>query len=224
MSALAATSWVVLQRDGYLLRQRPGQVLLPLVFGVLACSLFPLAVGPEPELLRRMAGGVVWVCALLSSLLSLHTVFMADWQDGTLDQMLLAQPMPVGIVLAKSLVHWLGTGLPWLLLAPLLGLLMGLPSEGVWVLWLGLLLGSPVLSLLGVLGAALTLGLRHGAMLQLLLLLPLCVPVLVFGAGAVQAQAVGLPVVGHLYLLLAVLLLTVPTVPWAAAMALRVAL
>lgn len=219
---MADRAWAVLQRDLRLAMRRPAEVLLPVLFFVLACTLFPLGVGPEPEMLRQIAPGLVWVCALLAALLSLPALYGPDHADGSLEQMLLAQPWPVALALVKSLAHWLTTLLPLIVAAPVLALLLGMAAASTGVLLLTLLLGTPVLSLLGSVGAALTLGLRQGPALVLLLVLPLCVPVLVFGAGAVSSQAMGLDPRGHLYLLGALLLLSVLGAPLATAAALRI--
>lgn len=212
----------VVVRDLRLARRRPVEALLPLVFFVVAGSLFPLGVGPEAAVLRQIAPGVVWVCALLSAMLSLGALYGGDHADGSLDQMLLAPCPLVLLAAAKALAHWLQTGVPLLVAAPVFGLLFDMPREAIGVLALGLLLGTPVLSLVGGVGAALTLGLRHGAVLILLLVLPLCIPVLIFGAGAVSAVEAGLSAQGHLSLLGALLLLSLLGAPVATAAALRI--
>lgn len=213
---------LMLQRDLRLAARRRIEVLLPLAFFVVAASLFPLGVGPEPQTLRQIAPGIVWVCALLAAMLSLGTLYASDHADGTLEQQLLA-PRPLTLLAGgKALAHWLLSGLPLIVLAPLLGLLFGLPREAIAVLALGLLLGTPVLSLLGGIGAALTLGVRNGSVLVLLLVLPLCIPVLIFGAGAVAAVESGLSAQGHLSLLAALLLLSLLGAPLATAAALRI--
>jgi heme exporter protein B len=215
---------LVIRRDLLLAMRRRADVLTTLVFFVMVVSLFPLGVGPEPEMLRRMAPGVVWVAALLASMLSLGRMFAADYQDGTLEQMLLTpQPLSV-LVLGKILAHWMMSGLPLVLLAPVLGVQFGLPAEALGVLLLGLLLGTPILSMIGAIGAALTLGLRGGGVLVSLLVLPLCIPVLIFGAGAVEAVATGMSYTAHLSLLAALLLLASVFAPWVAAQALRISL
>ena len=214
----------VVQRDLRIAKRRPTESLLPVVFFVVACSLFPLGVGPEAGTLRQIAPGIVWVCALLSAMLSLNSMYGGDFADGSLEQMLLSEPFPIGIALAKSLAHWLMTGVPLLLAAPVLGLLFDMPMESIGTLVMTLLLGTPVLSLMGGVGAALTLGLRNGAVLILLLVLPLCIPVLIFGAGAVSALDMGLLPDGHLYLLSAVLLLSLLGAPVATAAALRISI
>ena len=214
----------VLRRELQIALRRKGDVLNVLVFFVVVASLFPLAVGPEPNQLRAMAAGVVWNAALLAALLSLPRLFAADYADGTLEQMLLS-PQPLAlVVLAKIAVHWLSTGLPLALAAPLIGLQYGLPPASLWLLLASLLIGTPVLSLLGAAGAALTLGVRGGGALLGLLVLPLCVPVLVFGAGAVGAQMIGINPAAHLSLLGAFLAVSSLVGPWAACAALRVAL
>ncbi|MEN9891780.1 MAG: hypothetical protein RLY78_2075 [Pseudomonadota bacterium] len=214
---------LLLQRELRLLWRRPGELMLPWVFFILMAALFPLGVGPEPEQLRRIAPGVVWVGALLAALLPLGQLFGADAQDGTLEQLLLPPRPALALAWAKVAGHWLSQGLPLLLVAPLLGLMFGLQAPAIGVLCAGLALGTPVLSLLGALGAALTLGLRQGALLTLLLVLPLAVPALIFGAGAVSAWEAGLSPRGHLALLAALLLATGAAAPPATAAALRIA-
>ncbi|MFN4350424.1 MAG: heme exporter protein CcmB [Hylemonella sp.] len=213
---------LILLRDLRLAARRRIEALLPLVFFLVASSLFPFGVGPEPQTLREIAPGIVWVCALLSAMLSLTSLYGSDHADGTLEQMLLSRRSLTLLAGGKALAHWLLTGLPLLLLAPLLGLLFGMSSASIGVLTLGLLLGTPILSLLGGIGAALTLGLRNGGVLVLLLVLPLCIPVLIFGAGAVTAAEAGLPVQGHLSLLAALLLLGLLGAPLATAAALKI--
>lgn len=215
---------LVLRRDLRIVLRRKGDSLNVLVFFVLVASLFPLGVGPEPDRLRAMAAGVIWVGALLSAMLSLPRLFAADFADGTLEQMLVAPaPLPA-VVFGKIAAHWLVTGLPLALIAPLIGIQFDLPAPALAVLVLSVLLGSPVLSLLGAAGAALTLGARGGSVLLGLLILPLFVPVLVFGAGAVSAALAGMDVSPHLSLLGAALAVSLVFGPWAACAALRVAL
>jgi heme exporter protein B len=187
-------------------------------------SLFPLGVGPETALLRTIAPGVMWVAALLASMLALARLFSADHADGTLEQLALA-PHPLGVLVAgKVFAHWLVSGFPLVLVAPLLGLQFGLEGDAVLVLVASLALGTPVLSLLGAVAAALTLGLRGSGVLVSLIALPLCVPVLIFGAGAVDAVAGGLSATPHLSLLGAYLLPGALFGPWATAVAIRIAL
>ncbi len=214
--------FTLLRRDLRLASRRPAEALLPVVFFLVAASLFPLGVGPEASTLRTIAPGIVWVCALLSSMLSLNSMYAGDYADGSLEQMLISRMSGYEIALAKSIAHWLMTGVPLLLASPLIGLLFGLSWSAIGLLVFGLLLGTPVLSLMGGAGAALTLGLRNAAVLILLIVLPLCIPVLIFGAGAVSAAEAGLAPDGHFYLLGALLLLTLLGAPVATAAALRI--
>lgn len=201
-----------------------GAMLTTLLFFVLAVSLFPLGVGPEPQILARIAAGVIWVAALLAAMLSLDRLFQTDQEDGTLD--LLAQaPLPLGLVaLAKILAHWLTTGLPLTVIAPLLAVMMQMELATMPVLLLALLLGTPSLSLIGAIGAALTLGARRGAVLVPLITLPLVIPVLIFGVGAVEAAAYGLTPAPHLLLLGAFLAGSLTLSPFAIAGAIKLAL
>lgn len=214
----------IIRRDLLLAYRRRSDVLTTLFFFVIVVSLFPLGVGPEMKTLRLIAPGVVWVAALLASMLSLNRLFAADYQDGTLEQMLLA-PQPLAlIVLGKIVAHWLVSGLPLALMAPVLGMQFDLPPEALGILFLALLLGTPILSLIGAIGAALTLGLRGGGVLLSLLVLPLYIPALIFGAGAVESYIAGVSPEGHLSLLGALLILTGLTAPWVTAVALRIAM
>lgn len=214
----------VVMRDLTLAMRRRADVLTTLFFFVIVVSLFPLGVGSEMNTLRLMGPGVVWVAALLASMLSLGRLFSADYMDGTLEQMMLApQPLTV-LVLGKVLAHWLVSGVPLVLMAPLLGVQYGLSAEALEVLVVTLLLGTPVLSLIGAVGAALTLGLRGGGVLVSLLVLPLYIPVLIFGAGAVEASVTGLGAQAHLSLLGAFLAPALVFAPWAAGWALRISM
>jgi heme exporter protein B len=215
--------WSLVRRDILLAMRRPTEVLTGLFFMVIVASLFPLAMGPESNFLRRMAPGMLWIGALLSSLLSLHRLFEADYLDGTLEQLVLVPSSLTVIVGAKMLVHWLLSGLPLVLLAPVLGLQFDLSADVLISLMLTLLLGTPVLTALGAIGAALTLGVRGGSVLLSLLVLPLMVPVLVFGAGALEAQMGGLGIQAHVSLLLAMLLASCSLSPFACAMAIQLA-
>jgi heme exporter protein B len=216
--------FAVLKREIALGMRQKGEVLTPLVFFVVIASLFPLGVGPESALLLRMAPGVLWVSALLAAMLSLQRMFATDYADGSLEQMVLS-PTPLGLlVLAKAIAHFLLSGLPLVLMAPVLGLQFGLDSRALGILMLSLLLGTPTLSLIGSIGAALTLGVRGAGVLLSLLILPLYIPVLIFGAGAVEADAAGLGIGGHLSLLSALLVLSVFFSPLATAAALRISL
>ena len=214
----------VLQRDLLLAVRRKGEVLTALFFFVIVSSLFPLGIGPEPALLRKIGPGVLWVGALLATMLGLQRMFASDHADGTLEQMVLSSaPLPL-LVAGKIAAHWLVCGLPVVLLAPVLGLQFDLDAASLATLTLGLLIGTPVLSLLGAIGAALTLGVRGGGVLLSLLVLPLYIPTLIFGAGAVQAQLSGLDPGGHLSLLGALLALSLFIAPWATTAALRISL
>ena len=211
----------LLARDLRLAWRRPGDVMVVLAFFVVATVLFPLGIGPETNLLARIAAGILWCAALFASLLSLDRLFAADYEDGALDLLLLA-PWPLELAaLAKCLAHWIVTGLPLAVLAPLRAVVFGLSDEGLGALCLTLLVGTPTLSLVGGLAAALTLGARRGGALLALLALPLCVPTLIFGAGAVEAVATGDGFITHLAILGALALMALATLPWAIAAALR---
>ncbi len=219
---LEALLWIV-RRDVTIALRRRTDVFTTLIFFVIVVSLFPLGIGPELDTLRLIAPGVVWVGALLASMLALEQLFLGDHRDGTLEQMLLApQPLAV-LVVGKVVAHWLITGLPLVIMAPVLGLQYDLSAEALTVMVWSLLLGTPTLSLLGAIGAALTLGLRSGGVLVALLVLPLYIPVLIFGAGAVEATTSGLGGGPHLSMLGAILLVAILATPLATAAALRVA-
>ena len=214
----------VIGRDLRLAMRRQTDILAAVFFFIIVVSLFPLGVGPEPEQLRRLAPGVLWVAALLATMLSLPRLFADDHRDGTLEQMALA-PQPLGlIVLGKLIAHWLVAGLPLVFLAPVLGIQFDLSGDALAVLTLSLLIGTPALSGIGAIGAALTLGVRGGGVLLSVLVLPLYIPVLIFGAGAVDATLTGLGPQAHLSLLGALALGGVFFAPWPTAAALRVAL
>lgn len=215
---------LVIRRDLLLAMRRRADVLTTLVFFVMVVSLFPLGVGPEPDMLRKMAAGVLWVAALLASMLSLPRMFSADYLDGTLEQMMLAPQSLTLMVLGKIIAHWMLSGLPLVLIAPVLGLQFDMSAQALWVLMLALLLGTPVLSMIGAIGAALTLGLRGGGVLVSLLVLPLCIPVLIFGAGAVEAVNSGMTAVSNLSLLGALSLFALVFTPFVAAQALRISM
>ena len=213
----------LLARDLRLAARRRGDAILPLAFFIVAVTLFPLGVGPEPQVLRQIAPGVVWVSALLAAMLSVTQLYAADFQDGSLEQLLLADRSRLQVAAAKASAHWLVTGLPLTLVAPLLGLMLDVSGTALGALVLTLLLGTPILSLLGGLGAALTLGLRGGAVLLIVIVVPLCVPALIFGAGAVAAIDAGQSARGHYALLGALLIATGLLAPLATAAALRIA-
>jgi heme exporter protein B len=215
---------VVVWRELLVAMRRRSDVGTVLLFFVIVVSLFPLGIGADPDKLRVLAPGIIWVAALLSSMLSLGRLFAADYADGTLEQMLLGAA-PLGVVAAaKSLAHWLVSGLPLVLIAPLIALQYGLPPALFGVLALSLLLGTPVLSMVGAIGAALTLGIRGGGILLSLLVLPLYVPVLIMGAGSVEMAAAGLAPDGQLLILGALAVFTAVFAPWAIAAALRISL
>ena len=215
--------WIVV-RDLTLAWRRRADVLSTLFFFIIVVSLFPLGIGPESQLLRSIAPGVVWVAALLASMLSLSRVFENDYHDGTLEQMLMT-PQPLFlVVLGKVLAQWLVSEVPLAVVAPLLGVQFDLEPRTLWILFISLLIGTPVLSLIGSIGAALTLGLRGGGVLIAVLILPLYVPVLIFGAGAVDASIIGGNIQSNILLLTAFFLLALVFAPWATSAALRISL
>ena len=216
--------FTLIARDLRLALRRQADIASVLFFFIIVVSLFPLGIGPEPALLRKLAPGVLWVAALLATMLSLPRLFADDHRDGTLEQLALA-PHPLGlVVLGKVIAHWLVSGLPLTLLAPLLGVQFDLSREALGLLTLSLLLGTPALSGIGAIGAALTLGVRGGGVLLSLLILPLYIPVLIFGSGAVEAVVAGMSAQAHLSLLGALTLGSVFFAPWPTAAALRIAL
>ncbi|WP_104204629.1 heme exporter protein CcmB [Billgrantia saliphila] len=221
---LAVAVWATLKRDLMLLLRRRSEVLNPLVFFAIVITLFPIGISPDPALLAAIAPGLLWVAALLAALLSLDSLFRADYDDGSLEQLLLT-PQPLALLaLAKVAVHWLLTGLPLALMAPVLGLMLALPAGSYVVLAVSLALGSASLSLIGAIGAALTVGLSRGGVLLSLLVLPLYIPVLIFGAGAVQAAIFGDGVLAHLAILGALLALALIFAPLAIAASLRISI
>ena len=221
----------VLGRDLRLAARRRIDVLLPLAFFAVAVSLFPLGVGPEPNTLRQIAPGVLWVCALLAAMLSVTQLYAGEQADGSLEQMMLASgagtaaamPVAISVAVAKVVSHWLLTGLPLVLVAPLFGVMFDLSGRSIAALCASLALGTPILSLLGNLGAALTLGVRNGGVLLILLIVPLCIPALIFGSGAVSAVESGSSARGHFSLLGALFIATALLAPLATAAALRIA-
>ncbi len=221
---IASAFLTVLKRDLLLAVRHHGEIANPLLFFVIVVSLFPMGVTPERETLRLLAPGVIWVAALLSTLLSLDNMFRSDFEDGALEQFLVSPHPLMVLVLAKICAHWLITGLPLILVAPLLGLLLALPGEAMPALLATLALGTPILSLVGSIGVALTVGLRRGGALLSLVVLPLYIPVLIFGANAVGAAANGLPVTGQIYMLAAFLALALTLAPLAAAASLRISM
>ncbi len=220
MNALIA----VIRRDLLLVMRRKSEVLTILFFFMIVTSLFPLGIGADTALLRKIAPGVIWVAALLSTMLGLQRLFASDFADGTLEQMALS-PTPLGLLVGgKITAHWLVCGLPLVLLAPVIGIQFDLDTSTLGVLILALLIGTPILSLIGAIGAALTLGVRGGGVLLSLLVLPLYIPVLIFGAGAVYAQNVGLDTTGHFSVLGALLVLSLFFAPWATTAAVKIAI
>jgi len=219
---MRAVFWCVLLRDLQLASRRRIDALLPLAFFLVALSLFPLGVGPEPKMLREIAPGIVWVCALLASMLSVSQLFAGDMADGSLEQMLLAPASAISVAAAKCSAHWLLTGLPLIVATPVAGLVFDMSAPATIALMFSLMLGTPILSLLGGLGAALTLGLRSGGMLLILVVLPLATPALIFGAGAVGMVESGMSASGHFSLLGALLIATTVGAPLATAAALRI--
>ena len=219
----AAFGWA-LDRDIRLGMRSIAEILVVLGFFFVVATLFPIGVGPDPRMLTRIGAGIIWVCATLACLLSLPRMFTADHADGALEQMLFAPTPFEAIVAGKIAAHWVTTGLPLLVCTPLVGLQFGLGAAEIGVLLLSLALGTPVLSLIGAIMAGLTLGLRGGGALLALLLLPLYVPVLVFGAGSVDAYASGVSIEGHLSVLGAELILALVAAPFAAAAAVRTAI
>lgn len=214
----------VIARELRLGIRRRGELAQPLVFFAAVATLFPLALGPDRALLARIAPGIVWVAALLAVLLPMDRMFRADFEDGTLEQLLLA-PHPAGVLaLAKAVAHWLINGLPVVVLAPLVAVVLQLPHAALPALLTSLVLGTPVLTLIGAIGAGLTVGLRAGGPLLALLLLPLYVPVLIFAAGAVDRAAAGMAAAGPLYVLGAMLVLALTLAPLAIAASLRISL
>lgn len=214
----------ILWRDLSLYYRSKGEWLSPLLFFVIVISLFPMALGPEPSRLSWASAGIIWVAAILATLLSLDRIFRSDYEDGIVDQLVLSPyPLPA-LVLAKALTHWIAIGLPLSILSPLLGILLGIPTEVLLALSLTLLLGTPTLSLVGSIGVALTVALRRGGMLLAVIVLPLYVPILVFGSSGLLSAMNGTPFLGHLALLGAMLIVALLLAPVAVAAALRVSI
>lgn len=216
--------FATIHRELLLAFRNRNEIINPLAFFVIVTALFPLAVSPEASVLASIAPGILWVAALLATLLSLESLFKNDFLDGSLEQIIVSPQSLIILVLGKVFSHWLISGLLLALLAPLLGVMLFLPSPATWALVSSLLLGTPTLSLMGAIGAGLTVGLRKGGILISLLVLPLYVPVLIFGAGTVQAGVMGLPIGGYLALLAAILILSLMLAPLAIAAALRLSI
>lgn len=221
LSALGVIA-ALIRRDVLIALRRRAEVANPLLFFLMVCTLFPLGIGPEPARLAALAPGVIWVVALLACLLASDGLFRSDYDDGSLEQMLLSPASLYLLALAKSVAHWLVAGLPLVVMSPLMAVLLQLPGAAIPALALSLLLGTAVLSLVGAIGAALTVGLRRGGLLIALIVLPLYIPVLIFGASAVQAAADGFGSAGQLAVLGALLALAVPLAPLAVAGGLRI--
>ena len=223
LSAWSALSWSF-NRDLKLAARGKADLALVFIFFILVTSLFPLGVGPEPNMLRAIAPGILWVCALLSSLVSFNRLFASDFADGTLEQMLVSGAPLAALAAGKIVAHALTVGVPLALLTPLIGVQFGLSTDAMLVAIVGVLMGTPILSGLGAIGAALTLGLRGGGALLALLVLPLTVPVLIFGAGAIEAAEAGMRFDAQLSIIGAGLIVSAIACPFAAAAALRIAL
>ncbi len=222
--SLSTAFFAIIRRDLVLALRRRSEVANPLLFFILVITLFPLGIGARPHLLQAIAPGIIWVSALLAAMLSLDSLFRSDFDDGSLEQILLS-PHPASVlVLGKIIAHWLVTGLPLLIVAPLLAVLLGLPNHALSVLLLTLLLGTPVLSLIGAIGVALTVGLRRGGMILSLLVLPLYVPVLIFAGNAVEMASNGLPVDAQINILIAILLMALVLAPLPTAAALKMSI
>ncbi|MES9831654.1 MAG: heme exporter protein CcmB [Candidatus Thiodiazotropha sp. LLP2] len=226
MSTLSLTSAfsLLLKRDLLLAYRRRSELVNPMLFFVLVTAMFPLGIGNDAKLIEAVGPGVIWVAALLASLLSLDSMFRSDFDDGSLEQfMLSAHPVSI-LVLAKILAHWLVTGLPLFIVAPLLAVLLNIPGSAIPTLMLTLILGTPVLSLIGSVGVALTVGLRRGGVILSLLVLPLYVPVLIFATDAVKTAIIGIPITAQLSILAAMLVGSLVLAPMATAASLRISL
>jgi heme exporter protein B len=213
-----------LKRDLLLAFRHRNDIINPLAFFLMVAVLFPLGVSPDPTFLSEVAPGVIWVAALLACLLSVDGIFRTDYEDGSLEQMLVSSESLLTLVLAKVLTHWLVSGFCLAIISPLVAMMFFLPEQGYFALIMSLLLGTPTLSLMGAIGAALTVALRKGGVLISLLVLPLYIPVLIFGAGTVQAGAMGLPIQGYLALLAAILVLSLMLAPFAISAALKISI
>jgi heme exporter protein B len=222
--SLSRAFFAVIRRDLVLALRRRSEIANPLLFFILVITLFPLGIGAQPHLLQAIAPGIIWVSALLAAMLSLDSLFRSDFDDGSLEQILLSPHPTTVLVLAKIVAHWLVTGLPLLVVAPLLAVFLGLPNHALGILLLTLLLGTPVLSLIGAIGVALTVGLRRGGMILSLLVLPLYVPVLIFAGNAVQMASGGLPVDAQINILISILLMALVLAPLPVAAALKMSI
>ena len=222
--SLSRAFFAIIRRDLVLALRRRSEIANPLLFFILVITLFPLGIGAQPHLLQAIAPGIIWVSALLAAMLSLDSLFRSDFDDGSLEQILLS-PHPASVlVLGKIIAHWLVTGLPLLIVAPLLAVFLGMPNHALGILLLTLLLGTPVLSLIGAIGVALTVGLRRGGMILSLLVLPLYVPVLIFASNAVEMASSGLPVDAQISILISILLMALVLAPLPASAALKMSI
>lgn len=222
--SLTNAFFAIIRRDLILALRRRSEIANPLLFFILVITLFPLGIGAQPHLLQAIAPGIIWVSALLAAMLSLDSLFRSDFDDGSLEQILLSAHPSSLLVLAKIIAHWLVTGLPLLFVAPLLAVLLGMPSHSIGILLLTLLLGTPVLSLIGAIGVALTVGLRRGGMILSLLVLPLYVPVLIFASNAVEMAGSGLPVDAQINILISIFVMALVLAPWPTSAALKMSI
>ena len=222
--SLSNAFFAIIRRDLILALRRRSEIANPLLFFILVITLFPLGIGAQPHLLQAIAPGIIWVSALLAAMLSLDSLFRSDFDDGSLEQILLSAHPSSLLVLAKIIAHWLVTGLPLLFVAPLLAVLLGMPSHSIGILLLTLLLGTPVLSLIGAIGVALTVGLRRGGMILSLLVLPLYVPVLIFASNAVEMAGSGLPVDAQINILISICVMALVLAPWPTSAALKMSI
>jgi heme exporter protein B len=222
--SLSNAFFAIIRRDLILALRRRSEIANPLLFFILVITLFPLGIGAQPHLLQAIAPGIIWVSALLAAMLSLDSLFRSDFDDGSLEQILLSAHPSSLLVLAKIIAHWLVTGLPLLFVAPLLAVLLGMPSHSIGILLLTLLLGTPVLSLIGAIGVALTVGLRRGGMILSLLVLPLYVPVLIFASNAVEMAGSGLPVNAQINILISIFVMALVLAPWPTSAALKMSI
>jgi heme exporter protein B len=222
--SLSNAFFAIIRRDLILALRRRSEIANPLLFFILVITLFPLGIGAQPHLLQAIAPGIIWVSALLAAMLSLDSLFRSDFDDGSLEQILLSAHPSSLLVLAKIIAHWLVTGLPLLFVAPLLAVLLGMPSHSIGILLLTLLLGTPDLSLIGAIGVALTVGLRRGGMILSLLVLPLYVPVLIFASNAVEMAGSGLPVDAQINILISIFVMALVLAPWPTSAALKMSI
>lgn len=214
----------IIRRDLLVAFRRRAELMNPILFYVIVVTLFPLGVSPDQEFLSQLAPGVVWVTALLAALISMESIFRQDFDDGSVEQLFLSQHPPTILILGKVIAHWLITGLPMLVIVPLMALLLYIPQQTIPTLFITVLIGTPILSLIGAIGVALTAGLRGGGVLLGLLVLPLYIPVLIFASGAVSAAIEGLPYSGHVAMLGAGLILALILSPLAISASLKISM